>query len=203
MSPIGQDASRPYRSTLREQQAEATRDRILDAAVAVMYRGVATLSIPAVATEADVSVPTVYRYFRTKAALLASLYPHLARRAGLDQLTPPRNLSELRGGLHAYFERLDALGEAERFVMASPASEEVRAATMGGRLAATRRLVDSIEPPLAERDRDRLVRLLAVMMRSSSLRMWRDHLGASVDQAADDIDWVTRAAVAASKREES
>jgi hypothetical protein len=30
--------------------------------------------------------------------------------------------------------------------------------------------------------------------------MWRDHLGVSVEQAADDIDWVMRAAIAASRR---
>jgi AcrR family transcriptional regulator len=203
MNRIGQDAARPYHSALREQQAEATRGRILDAAVAVMYRGVASLSIPAVAREAGVSVPTVYRYFGTKAALLASLYPHLARRLGLDQLTPPRTLSELREGMRVYLERLDGLGEAERFAMASPAAEEVRGATMSGRLAAMQRLVDSIDPPPAERDRARLVRLLAVLTRSGSLRMWRDHLGVSVDQAVDDIDWIMRAAVAASEREGS
>ena len=61
-------------------------------------------------------------------------------------------------------------------------------------------LVDSIEPPLAKADRERLIRLLAVLLNSSALRMWRDHLGASVDQAADDMDWIVRAVVAASRR---
>jgi hypothetical protein len=27
--------------------------------------------------------------------------------------------------------------------------------------------------------------------------MWRDHLGLSVDEAADDVDWIVRAAIAA------
>jgi hypothetical protein len=30
--------------------------------------------------------------------------------------------------------------------------------------------------------------------------MWRDHLGVSAEQAADDIDFIVRAAVAASTR---
>lgn len=203
MHHIANHAPRPYHSVLREEQALATRGRILDAAMAVMYRGVASLSIPAVAREAGVSVPTVYRHFATKAALLASLYPHLARRAGLDQLPAPRTLSELRDGVRAYFDRLDGLGEAERFAMASPAAEEVRQATMGLRLATLQRVVDSIEPAPTKRDRARLVRLMAVLVRSSSLRVWRDHLGVSVDQAADDIDWVMQAALAASEREVS
>jgi hypothetical protein len=33
--------------------------------------------------------------------------------------------------------------------------------------------------------------------------MWRDHLGVTVDQAADDIDFIIRAAVAVSTRTES
>lgn len=201
MHHIANDTRRRYHSALRAEQALATRGRILDAATAVMYRGVASLSIPAVAQEAGVSVPTVYRHFPTKTALLASLYPHLAQRAGLDELTPPRTVSELREGVRAYFERLDALGEAERFAMASPAAEEVRQATMGHRLGTFRRVVDAIDPAPTQPDRARLVRLMAVLVRSSSLRVWRDHLGVSVDQAADDIDWVMKAAIAASARE--
>jgi len=30
--------------------------------------------------------------------------------------------------------------------------------------------------------------------------MWRDHLGASEEQAADDIVWVMRASIASSRR---
>jgi AcrR family transcriptional regulator len=50
---------------LRAAQAQATRARILEATVNVMARGVASVSIPAVAREARVSVPTVYRHFGT------------------------------------------------------------------------------------------------------------------------------------------
>jgi len=60
------DAGRPYNNELRAQQAEATRSRILDATIRVMAGGVGTLSIPDVAREAGVSVPTIYRHFGTK-----------------------------------------------------------------------------------------------------------------------------------------
>src|SRR6266498_5210857 len=75
--------SRAYDSELRAEQADATRRKILDALVRTMGRGVAGLSIPAVAREAGVSVPTVYRHFKSKAALVAALSPHLVGRAGL------------------------------------------------------------------------------------------------------------------------
>jgi hypothetical protein len=71
---------------------------------------------------------------------------------------------------------------------------------MPDRLAIFRRIADTIKPRLAEPDRDRVARLLVVLTASSSLRMWRDHLGASVDEAVDDIDWIVQAAIAASRR---
>jgi AcrR family transcriptional regulator len=194
------EAAREYRSQLREEQAEATRNRILDATGRLMADGLATLSIPGVARAAGVSVPTIYRHFRTKRDLLASLYPHAARRIGLDTLPDPGSLDELRDGIRAYFERVDMFDDLDRAAMASPAADEVRRVTMPSRLERIGRLADSIEPRLPKADRDRITRLLVILTASSSLRMWRDHLGATVDEAADDIDWIVRAAVAAATR---
>ena len=161
----------------------------------VMATGLASLSVPAVAREAGVSVPTIYRHFRTKPELLAALYPHAARRAGLDTIADPRSLDELRPMIRALLERLDNLDDLSRAAMASPGASEVRGATMPTRLQRIRRLTDSIEPKLRKGDRDRITRLLAVLMTSSSLRMWRDHLGLSVDEVAEEIDWIVRAAI--------
>jgi AcrR family transcriptional regulator len=201
MTRIANKRARPYRSELRAQQAEETRGRILDATVRVMARGLVTLSIPDVAREAGVSVPTVYRHFRTKHDLVAAVYPHVAARAGINQPQPPGTVEELREGVRSYFASLDALDDAARAAMAGPASDEIRRITMPNRVAIWRRFVDSIEPAPSEADRDRITRLLTVLTSSASQRMWNDHLGASVDQAADDIEWVIRAAVAATKPE--
>ena len=191
----------PYRSPVREQQAEETRSRILDATIRLMADGMASLSVPAVAREAGVSVPTVYRHFKTKADLLAGLYPHAERRAGLGERHVPTSVDELRDGLRAIFERIDAFDDLARAAMASPAAEEARRLSMPDRLAYGRRLAKSIRPPLSRPDRDRVARLLVVLITSSSLRVWRDHLGATVEQAADDIDWFVRTvAVAAGRR---
>jgi AcrR family transcriptional regulator len=203
MTRISNNSPRTYRSDLRVQQAEETRGRILDAAGRVMADGIATLSIPAVAREAGVSVPTVYRHFATKADLLAAVYPHALRRSGLDELAFPRTLDEIRDGVRAYAGQLDSFDDLARAAMASPASAEVRALSMPRRISMTRRLVAAIDPTLDEADADRLARLLMVLLSSSSMRMWRDHLGLSVEQVADDVDWVVRTVVAgASRRKE-
>jgi AcrR family transcriptional regulator len=187
---------------LRAAQAQATRARILEATVNVMARGVASLSIPAVAREAGVSVPTVYRHFGTKRDLLAAVFPHVVRRAGLDELVPPRSIDELGNGVRALFERIDSAGDLARAAAASPAAEEVRRVDMPARLEMSRRLADSITPKLTPGDRDRIARLLTILISASALRVWRDHLGSTVDEAANDIDWVISAAIAASTRSE-
>lgn len=195
MTRIAPRPSRTYRSDLRAEQTEETRARILDATLRVMATGLASLSVPAVAREAGVSVPTVYRHFRTKRELLAAVYPHAARRAGVDAIADPRSLDELRPMIRAVLERLDHLDDVSRAAIASPAASEVRHATMATRYQRIQRLADSIEPKLRKADRDRLTRLMTVITASASLRMWRDHLGLSVDEVASDIDWIVRASI--------
>lgn len=191
---------RAYRSDLRAQQADATRARILDATVRVMARGIASVSMPRVSREAGVSVPTVYRHFGSKEELLAAVYPHVAQRVGLDKVPDPVTLDDLRDGIRTVFEKVDSYSDLERAAVASPAADETRHFTMPQRLQRLSRFADSVQPRLAKADRDRITRLLAVLTASSSLRMWRNHLGVSVEQAADDIDWVMRASIAASRR---
>lgn len=200
MTRIANTTAREYRSELRAQQADETRARILDATGRVMAGGITTISIPAVAREAGVSVPTVYRHFGSKQNLVAALYPHTLKRAGVDEPSFPHSLDELKAGVLAYADHIDSFDDLARAAMASPASAEPRKLSMPRRLGLIGGLVDSIEPPLAKADRERMVRLLAVLLNSSALRTWRDMLEVSVEQAADDVDWIVRAALAASQR---
>lgn len=62
-------------------------------------------------------------------------------------------------------------------------------------------LGDSIEPKLSKAAHDRITRLMVILTSSAALRTWRDYLGSSVDEAADDVDWIARAAIAAASRE--
>jgi AcrR family transcriptional regulator len=203
MSRIANGARREYRSELREHQAAETRGRILDATARVMARGPASMSMPAVAREAGVSVPTVYRHFRTKADLFTALYPHMVYRAASVQLELPSSIDDFAVGLRAHFAKLDSLGEAERAVLNSPAAAEMRRANMPSRVRRTRTLVDSITPPDPRIDRDRLTRLLTILTGTAAFRTWRDHLGSSVDDAVADIEWATRAFIGASTGEET
>jgi AcrR family transcriptional regulator len=65
---------RPYRSSVRQEQAAQTRRRILDAAWSRFEAaGYARTTIREIASEADVAVDTVYATFGTKARILTAL----------------------------------------------------------------------------------------------------------------------------------
>jgi AcrR family transcriptional regulator len=78
----------------------AARERLLDAAVRCIERkGIAGANVMAVAAEAGVSRPTVYRYFADQQALLDATMLHAARElagrlgARLRELTAPADMA--------------------------------------------------------------------------------------------------------------
>jgi AcrR family transcriptional regulator len=196
MKPIVNMENRRYQSPLREGQAQDTRDRILDATARLLTRGLAGLSIPAVAREAGVSIPTVYRNFRTKQDLFEAIYPYAARRAGTGELKPPRSIADFRDGVRILIERFESFDDVDRAAIASRGAEEIRHATIGARAEMARKIADAIAPELSPEDRERLARLVIVLTMSATARMLREHLGRSVDEAVDDIEWAVRTVIA-------
>src|SRR5919205_3321867 len=74
MNESNRGATRTYNSPLRAEQMERTRERILEAAAEqLLEEGLEDLSLPRAAQRARVSVPTVYRHFPTKEALMQEL----------------------------------------------------------------------------------------------------------------------------------
>src|SRR5437016_14615794 len=104
--------TRVYRSQLREERATQTKERILDGLVQVMARnGIADLSIPLIAREAGVSIPSVYRYFPTKRHLIAALdeYAHSKGGFSFAELPPSTTPEELADIIPSLFHRRESL----------------------------------------------------------------------------------------------
>jgi TetR/AcrR family transcriptional regulator, regulator of autoinduction and epiphytic fitness len=94
---------RPYRSARRQGQLDSTRQAILQAARRLFREGGYTrTTIAAIAAEADLAVPTVYKHFGTKRRLLLDLIDATINvrvqaqlSAVLDQPTPRARLAAL------------------------------------------------------------------------------------------------------------
>src|SRR5918911_2465766 len=141
--------------SLREQHAEATRERILSAVAELLERGEAEdLTVPDVAAASGVSLRTVYRYYPTREQLLEAAgrwigdellrhpYPQTLdevaelfrvgcrdfdERPGLVRALA---LSQLRQSVRGYRrrERVDAIGRALRSELPHLSEPELRRA---------------------------------------------------------------------------
>ena len=180
--------SREYASPLRDEQTEVTRKRILDALVRTMGKGVAGLSVPAVAAEAGVSVPTVYRHFRTKADLVAALAPYLAGKTGLMEF-PEVAGDDLGAVARELYRRNEEMDAEVRAAMASQLGQEVRRRTMPDRVNLIKKNVALRVPGLSAADLDRLTRVLLILMSSATMRAYKDYLGMNAKDAGEDVAW--------------
>jgi AcrR family transcriptional regulator len=187
---------RPYSSPVRAAGVAATRQRIIDAVLTTMARGVTELSVPTVAREAGVSVKTVYRHFGTKAGLVESLAGYLYARNELERLPRPRTLDDLRPAIRALFRRLDAVDPAALAALLTRTGWQARRATIPARLAMLRDGLQGARPGLDETALEHLVRLALILTSSFSLQAWKDYLDVDADEAADEVAWAMRAAIA-------
>jgi AcrR family transcriptional regulator len=181
--------TRKYTSALREAQTEATRNQILDAVVQVLGDGVDSLSIPAVAAQAGVSVGTVYRHFGDKAGLLEALVPHAGRQSGIDVESVPGTLDELDEVVRQVFRHFENTDDLLKAAFASRIGREVRIHGTGERLEFIKKAFRQIGPALEPDQLDHLANLGLILTTSEAYQQWRDRLGMSSDEAADEVMW--------------
>jgi AcrR family transcriptional regulator len=196
----GRRSRRAYSSALRDEQAEETRTRILEALVQTMAGGVADLTIPAVAEEAGVSIPTVYRHFGSKRALLGALGPYVLEKTRLMPEVPPADLDDLRDLAHDIYRRQDEMDLTIRAAMASELGGAIRREHMPGRLEMMRRAVVGTAPELDESTVDRLAMTLVLLFSSAVMRAMKDYFELSGDDAAERVGWAAETLVRGATR---
>ena len=180
---------RAYASDLRDQQAEATRTRILEALVRTMANGVAALSIPSVAREAGVSIPTIYRHFGSKQGLVEALNPYVLAKGGLMPEKLPETIAEFEPMARQMFRNLAGMDLTLRAAMASDLGQQVRRATMPKRLEKIREVIGRFAPDVPDGERDRLVSLALILMSTPSFHAYKDYLGLGPDASAKLVSW--------------
>lgn len=200
--PKQKKAKRPrgYRSELRDDQALQTRARILDGLVAVLNETPHAVTIPAVAKKARVSVPTVYRHFDSKAALMAGLHAKIEAHLRLGSYPEPVDADAFVGGVRELFAQLATLDPAIRSIGRLRAEEAPRRARVARRFEW---MDQALRRPLAKlpaHDRTMMRDVLAVLVSSSGLMAFEDYLGLGPNEAAERIEWLVHTLVEAAER---
>jgi len=187
--------SRVYRSPLRKERAAQTRERILEGLVRVMANnGIAELSIPLIAREAGVSIPSVYRYFPTKRHLVAALDEYAHRKGSFDfsefpLLETPDDLAEL---IPTTFDRREAIEPTLSAAMSSGIGYEIRRPEFRQR---TQYLANALRPAtkhLKRKEAGWMVDVVLILNSHACVRAFKDYLGLNTQEAAKRVAWTIR-----------
>jgi AcrR family transcriptional regulator len=144
---------RRYSSPQRDEQANATRRRILAAAEQLFAQhGFAAVTMPRIAEHADVSLATVYLYFPGKAAIVGALADVLVAMPDLSveqverEADPVRQLRRGAGIMRRLNERAWLVADILRGAHATDAHlHEVWAIWQQRHAAGMRRTVDALQ----------------------------------------------------------
>ena len=168
---------------------ERTRDLIMEGLIRTMASGAVTWSIPEVAREAGVSVPTIYRYFRTKQELVEGLSAYVVRKAGVAAMLPPRNPQELVATVREMYMRSEGLSEAMKMASVSELAQEIRKESIPVRLKMIEAALAPVLSAFSEQERVYLVRMVLLLTSSALIRAFDQYLDLTGAEAADTLSW--------------
>jgi AcrR family transcriptional regulator len=185
----------------RAAMADESRRRILDATVAILARGVDELSMPAVAKEAGVSVPTVYRNFADKKTLLRETMLFLARERGYRG-PPDGNVDDLEEILEAEFSRSASVREVVRQALSNPEMIEVmhEQGSLEQRRAHMKKIFGPEIEALPAAEREHAYRICAVLCSSATMYAFAERAGGTPSDAAATVAWAIRRILNAPKK---
>jgi AcrR family transcriptional regulator len=176
--------------SLREQQRAVTRNRIITAlSELIETQHLLDVTMAAVAAQAGVSEPTLYRHFPTKKNLFAALGSELFRKTTAG--VAPSSLDELIEFLPKLYEQFAAMEATTRWNLAAPKDEVVRP-TATERLPILREALSDALEGLTPAESDALLRGLLLLTSPTSLLYWQDYLGITVEEAAETASWLIR-----------
>jgi len=184
--------ARSYESPLRAEQRDATRNRILEAAVEQLAdEGAEELTIPLVARRAGVSVRTVYVHFPTKDALFEAVSELLDDRIGAIHF--PDKADDLPSFVAAIFGGFDRDEPLFTGALRTKAGREVSARRRPKRI---QELEKALEPELRGLEPLERRQAFAAVYIAHSVGSWRsmkDYFGLTGSQAGDAAAWAVRA----------
>jgi AcrR family transcriptional regulator len=172
-----------YSSSLRDEQAAETRQRILDAAIVqIADETAAGLTIPTVAHRAGVAVRTVYRYFPTKEDLLQAVGAEFDDRVGFREFVDEiGGLEPQLRDLYARFSRNEAIVRA---ALDTRPGRELRNRIRRSRVRGLKRTLAPLLEGLEPEERKQSVALVYLFFSAQTWRLLVDYSDMTSDEAA-------------------
>jgi AcrR family transcriptional regulator len=185
--------ARSYTSPLRTDQAEQTRQRIVQAAVDLLSEGDARdLSMADVAERAGVSVRTVYRSFASKDELLDAVIGWINSHLRSTGVTgPPRTRHDYESTTAAVVEGLFEIEPLYRALFATP---EGRAShqRQAGRTESMREAYAAELEGLDDGQGQRLLAVLHLLASSNGALFMKDYWDLPPEDIGRAIQWAIR-----------
>jgi len=181
-------------SSLREQQAEAARQRILEAVATLLEDGgVEDMTMPQVAETSGISLRTVYRYYPTREQLLEAA----GRWIGSELLGQgyPRTLDEVADTFEDGCRQFDRHPGLVRALALSQLGREVRAPRREERLAAIRHALATEVGDLPEQELRHAEAVLAYLHNMLAFTTLREEHDLAADEIAEALGWAIRTLV--------
>lgn len=184
--------TRQYNNSLRQDQAAQTRERILDAAVALLAEGGdSDVAMPDVAARAGVSLRTVYRNFPTRDALLDAVANRITAQFSTRMMTFPASAAEYAARaemLHVVFE----LEPLYRALFASAAGRAAHIRSNVDRNALIQKAFADELDGLSAAQRRRFAALMHLVQSSNGALFLHDYAALSQNDIVRALRWATR-----------
>ena len=187
---------RSYNSSLRRDQSEATKVRILSAMAALMDEtGGQEPSNRAVAERAQVTEVTVYRHFPSRELLLKALWTHLNREQGVDAGFP-ETVAELRAKIAPLLASFDANAAHITARLTTAQGRAARASLDPERCEAFLAVVAQAAPGLPAVERVKAAAALQLLYSGYAWLSLREQWDLTGPPAAEALAWATDALLA-------
>jgi AcrR family transcriptional regulator len=193
--------SRAYDSPLRQEQAQRTREKILEAFAQEMAAGREDFSIPRVAERAGVSTRTVYHHFPNREAQVEALAQWITRNTRGGDVAMPERLRDLPDYCERRTEMFFENEELMRAQLAAGVAQTVRARRREKRDAAIAAAVGTAG--LGREDTKVVAALMKHLISAQFGVPLKDVHGLSREEIIAVMRWLTELVVRAVEKGES
>ncbi len=177
-------------ASLREQQAELTRELIMRALVERLERGeLAEISVPDIAAAAGVSVRTVYRYYPTREQLLQAGAEWVGDRVIGRPL--PETVDDLLDVAQTA-RHFDEHPQLVRALVATGAGRQLRSVRRARRREAVANVVRAVSRNLPPSEQRRAAAVIGCLDTLGTWQALRDEYGLDAEESGLALEWALR-----------